>query len=286
MSEKLQYRLYNASIIPPDNAWPSIAAQLDADAHQQLSRKMQEATLAPPAHVWDNIQSMLDDTRSAAVVAPMRRGWKGMAVAAGTAGIIILSGLFYYFFTRDNTSDRLITTTPSSQQTPSRPGQAIQPKDNATPRASGISPAVTAARPANPAGNTRYGLTGNSNQPPVRYAHTDMGTMQAWGPDDLDLNEVIDEPLQALAVTHITPKKYLTVPAPNGQAVKVSAKLTDAMDCVLLDEPPRDMNMALRNVLWKMRISNWSNKLVSASGFIPSASNFFDIITLEELLKE
>jgi hypothetical protein len=46
------------------------------------------------------------------------------------------------------------------------------------------------------------------------------------------------------------------------------------------------MDGVFRSISWKQRFHNWSNKLMNSTGFIPAASNFMDIVELEELLKD
>ena len=272
MTEDLQYRLYNLSIDPPANAWPGIALQLDKDTEQKLSLKLQSAALEPPPAVWENIVSTLHETGTAKVI-PVRRPWTRIAIAAVAIGIIVLAGLFYFM----------------QSETP--PGTASQTKEQPAPSITNIEPqkeeiSIDVPQPQTTlsfaAANTAIPIRANNNSP-IRYARVEtMSTEQ----QELNIDEAIHDQVSLEPNTYISPKDYLTIAAPNGQPVKISAKLSDGLGYLYNFQPVLNMDGALRSISWKKRFSNWSNKLISNTGFIPAASNFFDIIELEELLKE
>ncbi|HEY0680401.1 MAG TPA: hypothetical protein VGD17_19095 [Chitinophagaceae bacterium] len=282
MSENLQYRLYNASIDPPDTAWPNIIEQLDTEAAQKLSLKLQQATIDPPAGVWENISEVLDGTGSSKVI-PITRRWNRVAVAAIAAGIIVLAGLFYFLTSdagnRQTAADEKKEVVPpanndrvinNNNRDVVRNTQADQPEEADTITATPIQVASLNRRPM----TTR-----------VRYARVENETGEN-ADNTLHVDEVIDQPVSTDPGTYVGPQDYLTIAAPNGQPAKISVKFTDAMSFLLTDEPAMSMDMALKSISWKRRISNWSNKLLSGSAFMPAATNFFDIVELEELLKE
>jgi hypothetical protein len=291
MSEDLKYRLFNTSIPPPGNAWANIAEQLDKEVQQSLSHKLQEIALVPPADIWNNIQAALDETdEQQAPVVPMRRTWTRIAAAAIAIGVIVLAGLFY--FRTSNSGNDQATVTPSTNQPDTRNANSNN-NDNSTPGSNtgpNTSPRTQTAandnndnRTTGRNGIVRYAV---NTSPSIRYADTDDETLLSWGGEDVNVENVIEEPLSSETHTYAARKDYLTIAAPNGQPAKISARFTTAMDCLFNDEPAQSIDIALRNVLWKMRINNWSNKLLAANAFIPAASNFFDIVELEELLKE
>jgi hypothetical protein len=277
MTEDLQYRLYNTSITPPGDAWPNIAEQLDREAQQKLSYKLQQAVLTPPANAWENILSALEAPAQAKVI-PISRKWTRIAVAAITTGIIVLAGLTYFMSSEND---------PNKSASGQKKEQAVPPanssnSNNQTNNASVIplpkqtlTPDPVPVRIAKRAAKTR-----------IRYARVDNSAFAFNKRSATNVVGAINEPLPVETDTYIRPQAYLTVAAPNGQPARISAKFTDAVGYLLTDEPAATMSAALKSISWKRRFQNWSNKLMASSAFIPAASNFLDIVELEELLKE
>lgn len=281
MTEDLQYRLYNHSITPPDGAWPAIAAELDKEAQERLSQKLQATALEPPPGVWENIAATLYGTEEAyapeqAKVVPIKRRWTRLAVAAIAIGIIVLAGLSYFM----NEPGEQATVTPRTQRDPRPAGNLPQAADNVAndpvvvynnAATSNFLPIVSRRRRVVADNRVRYARVQARN---IATAQTDLST------------DIVHEPVSTQPGTRIPKAQYLTIAAPNGQPARISAKLTDGLSYFLNNEPTSTMDMALRSIAWKMRFSKWSNKLLSSTGFIPTASNFMDIVELEELLKE
>ncbi len=274
MAEDLQYRLYNYSIPPPTDAWPNIAAELERDAEHTLSLKLQAAALQPPANAWENIVSILDEVNQPKVI-PITRKWTRIAIAAIAIGIIVLAGLFY-FLSNNDTKDRSAST--RTKQAPAPAVSNTQPSNNEEV----VDNAVDDENINNPVPVT---VARRSNKTPVRYARVesmDLSNNQA----NVNVDDIIQQPVSLHSGTQVAPRDYLTVEAPNGQPAKISAKFTDGLGYLFNNEPLRNMDMALKSISWKRRFNNWSDKLMANTGFIPAASNFLDIVALEEMLKE
>jgi hypothetical protein len=282
MTEDLQYRLYNHSITPPDGAWPAIATELDKESQERLAHKLQAAALEPPPAVWENIAGALygaevTDTPGQAKVVPIKRRWTRLAVAAMAIGIIVLAGLSYFMLNQSNEQAGVRPEPPAPRATDNIP----QAEDNvATDPVVVYNNAVTSN--FLPIASKRRRVIADNR---VRYAEVetmDLSALEARLSGDV----LHEQPVKTQPGTRIPPAQYLTVAAPNGQPARVSAKLTDGLSYVLNNEPTTSMELALRSIAWKLRFSNWSNKLLQSTGFIPTASNFMDIVELEELLKE
>lgn len=275
MTENLQYRLNNYSITPPESAWPNIVAQLDTEAQERLSHKLQAAALEPPPGVWENIAGTLYGAEQAQVI-PIKRRWTRLAVAAVAIGIIVLAGLSYLLL---NQQDDQALVTPGTQ-TPSATNNLPKTQDNVTSDPVVVYNNVNRSSLLSFSRPRRIPVNNNNR---VRYAKvetTDLSALQT------NLSDVVHEPVQIEPGTRIPPTKYLTVAAPNGQPARISAKFADGLNYLLNNESTPTMDLALRSIAWKMRFSKWSSKLLSSTGFIPTASNFMDIVELEELLKD
>jgi hypothetical protein len=274
MTKKLQYRLYNLSIDPPTDAWPGIALQLEKDIEEKLSSKLQQAAFDPPPDAWENIVSTLQQENTARVI-PIRRSWTRIAVAAVATGIIVLAGLFYLLQSESpNNTAGQTKQPPTPSIANAQPEKAAIHVDMPQPQATLSFVAAGTPIPIRMSSQTNG---------PVRYAH-----VETTGPEteELNVDGIIKDQVSVQSNTYIERKDYLTVVAPNGQPVKMSAKFSDGLGYLYNYQPVQTIDGALRSISWKQRFSNWSNKLLSNTGFIPAASNFLDIIELEELLKE
>lgn len=285
MAENLQYRLYNASIDPPGDAWPKIAGQLDRIAEEHLSHKLQQATLEPPANAWENILATLDSTSQPAPVFSINRRWKKWAAAAVAASIVLVAGLLYLRPSRTS-ADRTAST--QQQQTngssENNNSSTIDPnsRDNAdTQQTANNRPVIASANAP------RMVAYMPSTTQRVRYAQVDdAGLVTAHSEETVDVDNAIDQSVSLRPAAYIPPRQYLTVTAPNGQPARISAKLADAVNFVYNNETTANLDMALRSISWQQRFRSWSNKLMNNAAFIPAATNFLDIVELEELLKE
>jgi hypothetical protein len=75
---------------------------------------------------------------------------------------------------------------------------------------------------------------------------------------------------------------YITVTGPNGSQTRISNKFLPCLSYLNNDHGiynPEGMQ-------WKERFQEWRNKLLSEGSFVPSASNFFDIFELKEMIQD
>lgn len=285
MAENLQYKLYNASITPPGDAWPKIAAELDKEAEHRLSLKLQEATLTPPAAAWQNILEALNEAVSEETkVVPISRRWTRIAVAAVVAGIVVLGGL-YYFMSADgitnNTASQTTSPTNNSPSDSNRSANQTPGTENNLPNVEPANAAIAGTTTARPVAIASMGFS-----PRIRYSRVKQTAATSNGASQANVDEAIGDRASLQPKAYIAPKEYLTVAAPNGQPAKISARFVDAVTYVLIDAPADNMNAALKSLSWKQRVSKWRNKLMMNAAFIPAGTNFLDIVELEELLKE
>jgi len=277
MSDNLQYRLYNASIDPPVDAWPGIASQLDAEiqSQQRLSQKLQQAALEPPAFIWQNILQELDGTESSTTpVIPIKRNWRRIAVAAITIGIIALGAV--YFISGDSGAPPVSKVTPDESIPKSENSSApVAQQKNTKPDIKKDDAAIP---------QPKYSFAGRTTaKPGIRYASVNNASVDA---QQVNVDGAIEEPVSTESDHYVRRSNYLTIAAPNGQPAKLSSKLIDAASYVIMNEPADNFDGVLRSISWKRRLQNWSNKIISSPAFMPTATNFLDIVELEELLKE
>lgn len=284
MTDNLQYRLYNADIDPPVDAWPKISGQLDRIAQEHLTQKLQEAALEPPANAWQNILATLEESNQPAAVVPINRSRRNWTWAAAAAAVIIVTGLLYFKPASTDTDETAATGKSEQEQNTVVVPPAARNTDqgSVTNVAQRPTVAISTVSGRNP---VRIFAFANSSAR-VRHAHVSGNSTDEEILESLRVEEAIDQSASLQPDAYISPKEYLTVAAPNGQPAKISAKLTDAVNFVFNNEPVQSIDMAIRSISWQQKFRNWSNKLMNSAAFIPAGTNFLDIVELEELLKE
>jgi hypothetical protein len=82
---------------------------------------------------------------------------------------------------------------------------------------------------------------------------------------------------------------YISVTGPNGEQTRISTKFANYLMYLNKDGGDNEeyIDYLIRNSnFWKTRFEQWRNKILQQASFIPSSTNFFDIIELKELLKD
>lgn len=282
MAGNLQYRLYNASIPPPGDAWSKIAEELDKDPEQRLVTRMQEATLTPPPSAWQNILDALNEAdHTKAKVVPFRRKWRNIAAAAIVTGIVLLSGLNYFMADKDSSGNSTTKTSRADgQKTNASTDKNIVPPTPVTSNDPGTQPAPVAI--VNNASPRPIAVAALGFSPRIRYSRV----KPAPADSEVNTDGAVGGSASLKPEAFVGPQDYFTVTAPNGQPARISARFADAVNYVMVNAPTDNMTNALKSFSWKQRVSKWCDKLMMNAAFIPAGTNFMDIIELQELLNE
>ena len=285
MTDNLKYRLENAALTPPENAWNNIMQELELGPEHHLTLKLQQAELAPPAQAWGIIEASLN--KGTGRLVPMSAKWQRYAVAAIAIGVIVFAGILNLKSDRQTTNNsNAALTVPNTGEPQAASSPRLDNSGNlaAAGTAQASSRLVAIARP-----NVFNFIADRYWKPQpmrVRYANVDEAEIDN-GEDQLSPgDEIVDRAVTPEPRTAAHTGNYLTVPAPNGEPAKISSKLTDGVGYVYATTRPENIDMAIKSISWQMKFSNWSNKLMANSSFIPAATNFFDIMELEALLNE
>lgn len=273
MSENFTNRILAAEVQPPDFIWNRIAEQLDAEKNKGFAQKLAEAEIFPPANAWENIQSRLANPESKVV--PMQRNWVRYAVAALVIGVLA-TGAFFLFNTNSGSKNVVSnfqpdtnTATKQGQQNP--PSEASSTNNDIASAEAPISKKLVKVK--------ALGSRVNSSTVPVRYASVEPIQTIHIPQATTEANESVNDYVAAGQKTYIPAPEYYTIQAPNGQPVKISTKFTDAVNYLFNSDPNE-------NSSWKTRLDVWRQKLISNPSFIPTATNFLDILELREMMKE
>jgi hypothetical protein len=276
MSENFTNRILMAEVQPPDFIWGRIARELDAAKEKGFVQKLAGAEIIPPVTAWENIQSRL--SQSEAPVVPMRTKWVKYAVAAVTIGVIAV-GAFFLFNTNKQSSGLVTTTQPDTNSVASKNDQPVSSSENGNSNNSDLATAVT---PDNtnvrlPRVATKRAASNSSN---VRYAAVEPVQTSNLADHVADPTQSVNENVPSGMKASIPAPEYYTIQAPNGQPVKIAARFSGAVNYLFNSDDKTD------NSTWKAKLDIWRNKLMTNPSFIPTASNFLDILELREMMKD
>lgn len=295
MSSDLQYKLLNLEVSPPADSWEHIAALLDEEfdvAETKLSQKLTDIEIASPQNSWTVIAAELWKEVTPSRVTPFN------IKKAVAAAIVIGFGalLFFYMFPSKMGND--LTKT---EIVPEIPGSV--PENNlreqipvVAPRQPIASSAVISRVKQNP--NNRSGIVStasfmeeNDADENIRHAAPDNllavnSKTQFSIPNEPILdrqgNIIMDEKLVTLPNSN-----YVTVTSPNGEQTKISKKFLRALSYMNASNDSEERDIIIReSALWKWLFQEWRNKILSEPSFIPSATNFLDIMELKEILQD
>jgi len=312
MSSNVQQKLLNLEFTPPPGAWHAIADRLQEDfdaSETALSQKLQDTAFTPPAAVWEAIAANLPGettiTQPAKVVRMPYRRVRAVAAAA-VIGLIGLAG--WYFLNNPSVTNTTDTGIVQQEQNLMPPAvEILEPESNNLPPVT--APPVEeqpreqlAQRSEAPASryNNRYNNRSNVRQVnyyPQQYDFQSdanyMMIIPEASPVPLTGEKLpeVEAPLIRdangqiiLDKTLITSpdNQYITITSPNGEQTRISAKFLDIISTLNADTDPQDYFnfMMYENYQWKIRFSEWRNKLMNQS------ADMLDILELKEILQE
>lgn len=265
-----------AEIQPPAEIWSRISKELDAAREKGFVQKLAGAEIVPPATAWENIQSRLSGNEPRVV--PMRSKLMRYTVAAIAVGVLAVAA-FFLFDSNKQASGIVSTEQNDTNSVANNTEAANGSTEIVTPENVGVAEVTSAEKREAPA--SRLARRRASVRPSsVRYASVEpvqtKNTVEFISQTTQGVNENIPSGMKA----SIPPPEYYTIQAPNGQPVKIAARFSGAVNYLFNADDKTD------NSSWKAKLDNWRNKLMSNPSFIPTASNFLDILELREMMKD
>ena len=304
MPANLHDKLFNLEVSPPSGAWEKISQQLDEEFDQadiRLSQKLSEATAIPPDHIWDSIAAAVPAKRERkrmAMVIPI--AWQRVAVAAILLGFVATL-VIYFANTGTEKPDVTVAINPShpdsNKKSADNSKEPIVPKNPLPAPTIAITNAPTQRSientiPENVNNEVKYAVNSSSNNHrSLNYSHSGyIGSIKNSTPINIDGPSIRDNKgriiLDPALVTAPDDKNYIIVTAPNGEQTRISSKFLYLLSS--LNEPDqaeyKDLPAWLR-AGWKKRFNQWKEK-IQQSSFVPSAGNFLDVLEFNELIKE
>src|SRR5690349_4054155 len=94
MDDRIQYKLFNLEVAPPENAWDNIESVLNNEKAKTLIHRFNQYAVNPPAEVWEKIENELSGkSASRSRVIPIN--FRKLAAAAAIIGLISTASWFY-----------------------------------------------------------------------------------------------------------------------------------------------------------------------------------------------
>jgi hypothetical protein len=306
MSSNTQHILLNLESAPPPGVWENISARLNTefDATEiKIAHKLYDWETAPPPGAWDHIAIALS-VESASPKAPsklIRLPFRKVAIAAIILGIV---SVVTWNFLSSPASDPIVqgdqTTPPgpSNNTTGNEDDITVQPSMPAIDASIGIRRRTTfniarrANRPLIMAVNYATGETPEEITSGIQHAGvtglraqsiTSRNGIKAPPIKDAEGNIIMDYSLLTSGDNN-----YIIITCPNGEQTRISTKFLPMLNYLnAATEPAEYFDVIMReNSVWKNRFSEWRSKLMQQASFIPTATNFLDILELRDMLEE
>lgn len=306
MSANNKHILHDYEAPLPPGAWDAISARLDTeyDAREgKIADKLYAWEATPPPAVWQHINLALEVTETARVTAqqpatPARVIRLPFRRIAAAAIALIVAGLVTWGFLDEEQATTIqgtaqvpaaVAGTDNARVQPSlpaidvsiasRPRQRIDVArrvSNDTPLTPGYSAAVIEEDPFN---DIRYAAVSGMRAQATTHRNGIKGPLikDASGNIILDKNLIISRD-----------KNYIIITCPNGEQTRISSKFLPVLtDLNAATDPAEYFDAVIRESnLWKGRFSQWRYKLMQEASFIPTATNFLDIMALKDLIEE
>jgi len=291
MSEELKNKLINYEVAPPPAAWDAIASELKENNELiPLATKMQNVEIEPPAQAWLNISAALKSEIAPVAVLPMHKGSGRLfkfAFAAAAFGVIFLGSLFIFnnlhtprpFVAEKGTKehyDNEPVAEPNDTIPPVAPSNASEPMLENVP-----APALIAARTTPRKKNK---ILRNAVVKRSERANVETAIYIAARPIRDESGDRIYDP----ELLTEEGDEYVDITGPNGEQTRISAKFINALlymnDDSKTEEYEGFFNKSfVESIIWTTRFQEWRDKILKAS-FIPSSSNFLDILEFKDLI--
>jgi len=320
MSTNLQYRLQQLETVPPADVWMAVSERLDNEFNPietRISARLGKHESTVPPQALNNIFAMLhdeaeilvsDDGSNAPPVIKLPRSERSnifpirlQKIAAAALLCLAVTALYYYMNTNTTVQKFSETVVPSQSEASVLP--SLSPQTSTKRARLNTAPSTMLAG----MGGNRMLLRKRPNTVPLSVArepaetndHPEISYADISTTDRLVSTEEIAIPTQPIRdgdgniimdekLISAPDVNYVTVTGPNGEQTKISKKFLHGlsyMNAGFADDDFTGITIQ-ESSLWKWLFQEWRRKLLSQPTFIPSATNFLDIIELKEILHE
>lgn len=298
MPASYPYRLRNLEMPPPEGSWEQLSRELDQQfpaGEGKVAEKVFMAELAPPPMAWSQIQEQLEretEQEKAPVIRMQPYRWVAAAVVTG----LLILGAWWYFSPKEAT-EAIAGEKPAAPPvtTPAAPKKLLNPVKSAalTARAAKQRPAPAEPQQPLPA-PVRESVHATEEPAEPIYAALDESKAQKV---HLTEEAQVSAPLirdkkgkviMDMSLLSSSSPSYITVTGPNGEPTRISSKFANYLIYLNNDESNEEyLDFLIRNSsVWKKRFDEWRSRIMNRQSFMPSTANFFDILELQDLIRE
>jgi hypothetical protein len=280
-----QKKLYQHEEIPPPGIWEEMIKVL-AEEPYQLRQSLNEYSVTPPSNIWENIHAKIGNSLmpvSEPLLYKIRRS--ALSYAAAIIGIGLFTTLIVFLLNNKpnevgvkdlaaglNFQDSPLVENSKDTNLDIQKNQAINKPTPGSP--------ITENDPEKSDSKNKDGQA--SDHVPVN----DTQEISAFKKPSVG---VAKKTIQQSSSQYKSSQKvsysdgnYILLYENDGQSKRVSYKLADMVESLHnIDQSGNAKNASQQ---WSRKISAWKEKM-GHSTFIPSASNFFDIAEMAEMLK-
>lgn len=306
MEPTIQHKLANLEMAPPQGTWELLSARLDAEYDQPeilLAQKLNDTALTPPAGAWAAIAAGLPAEEFSPVPEkkepakifsiPVRK------IAVAVAALVVISFATWIFFPPAAQDASEIQSNGPQAGT-----QAETPRvPSGSPNAFTTPPAIAQQQPPAisrplPVNNNKAARSENADenetisadnpdieQPDLPSADPKLVRAQDVVPQasipNRPYRDASGKVVMDMNLLTTPGNQYVTVTAPNGEQTRISRKFLPVLTFVNTGADNGQFNSTL-----KQKIQDLRKQLLQQASFVPSATNFLDIMELKELLQD
>ena len=284
MDDRIQYKLFNLEVAPPENAWDNIESTLNNEKAKTLIYRFNQYAVIPPPEVWEKIDNELSGRlEGRARVFPLN--FRKLAAAAAILGLISTASWFYLQGGKDNAmaskaaaTSLVVPVIPDSHSHPFIPSNRNASPALQVDRLSTTAPVIPLSKRNDPTAAEFQLKERNYSSSALQRNSTGEQPIYINAPTILgkDGRPVIDYQLLVSK-----DKNYVTVTSPNGQQTKISAKFLPVLSYLA-----GHSSSSLDTHEWRERIEQWKKRLLEDPDFIPAAGNFLDLPELTKVFDE
>jgi len=307
-------KMFDLSVTPPPGLWTGIAAQLNTELKTDeapVAKKLFDLSVTPPAAVWKKIATQLFQQQPAKKEGRLITLHSRKAIAAAAAMVLLTVGA-WYFLDKTNSIDNTTVARQSNTSTPAGNHSTAHTRTRAADTEIGeraaeqidqlnSKPLASLSGAETDLLNNRYANRHGARRTPffdyqpiatsyagvdedhaIEFTNGDMPNVEAPLIRDANGQVILDKKLVA------PDECYITITSPSGEQTRISSKFLHIISTLNQEAEPQDYFdfMMQENSLWKIRFSEWKEKILNQASQAPTPTSFTDILDLKDLLME
>jgi len=281
-----QKKLYQHEELPPPGIWEEMKKAL-ADEPYQIRQSLNEYAVTPPVKVWENVINQIEQ-QDIPVSVPFLHKFRRttLSYAAAIIGIGLFTALLVFLFNNkpNEIGVKDLAAGLNFQDSPTLEKNSTDTNQDLTNNASSDKSAENKSISENQSGTSASKNNEPKTEDPelvkVKPVIASLNKPAANSASKINIKESAHK--TATQKVSYSDGNYILLYEKNGQPNRVSYKLSDMVQS-LHNNVPSSGNTKEAAEIWNKKITAWKEKM-GHSTFIPSASNFFDIAEMAEIL--